>query len=156
MTFGFGKNDSEGKGGNETKSNFSGGFKLNKERSDGETDKQVYIGAETKLKGEINFSGPTFLDCQVRGNIDAEDSFTAGPCADIEGDIEGTEVTISGKVMGNINASRSISLERPAEVRGDLKAPKISIADGVIYNGSCSMKPPAEIVDLKRPANIKG
>ena len=154
MTFGFGKNDSEGNSGNETKGNYSGGFKLSKERSDG--DKQVYIGAETQLKGEVNFSGPTFLDCQVRGNVNAAESFTAGPCADIEGDIEGSEITISGKVMGNINASRSISLERPAEVRGDLKAPKISIADGVIYNGNCSMKPPAEIVDLKRPANIKG
>lgn len=153
MTFGFGKNDSEGEGNRDTKGNFSGGFKLSKERNDG--DKQVYIGAETKLKGDVNFSGPTFVDCQVRGKVDAEDSFTAGPCADIEGDIEGTEVVISGKVMGNINASRSISLERPAEVRGNLKAPKISIADGVIYNGNCSMKPPAEIVDLKRPASIK-
>lgn len=150
MTFGFGKNDVEHSataGG----LNLASGFKMTTEKEAG--SKEVYIGCGTSLEGPLKLAGPAYINCKLKGNITASETLTIGPNAEIDGQIEGSEVIVCGKVTGDINSNKSILLKQPAKVQGNLKAPKVGIDDGVVFNGQCSMKSPGEIVDLKREAN---
>lgn len=148
MTFGFGK---EGEESGENKLNLASGFKMSPEKEDGNTD--VYIGCGTVLEGPLKLAGSAFVNCKVKGNITAGETLTIGPNAEIDGQIEGSELIICGKVQGDVSSNKSILLKQPAKVNGNLKAPKIGIDDGVVFNGQCSMQSPGEIVDLKKEVN---
>ncbi len=147
MSFGFGKAEN-----NDSTTKTVADFQISPKQVNNSTptaNQEVYIGNGTTLEGSFIFEGPTYLNCKIVGDIKAKNMLKIGPEAEIRGQIEATEISVSGKLEGNIIASKSISLEKPAEVKGDLRAPKVSISEGVIFNGQCSMKSPSEIVDLK-------
>ena len=146
MSFGFGKTES-----NDSAAKNIADFQIGPKQGNATStsNQEVYIGSGTTLDGNFVFEGPTYINCRINGDIKAKNILKIGPEAEIRGEIEATEVTLSGKLEGNLIASKSISLEKPAEMKGDIRAPKVSISEGVIFNGQCSMKSPGEIVDLK-------
>ena len=97
------------------------------------------IGEETKLIGNIEQKGSIVVYGNVDGNIETEGSITIGKEGLVEGNLEGSNITISGKVRGNIIAKTKMILKKNSSLLGDVKAQKIVIDDGATFEGKCDM-----------------
>jgi hypothetical protein len=60
---------------------------------------------------------------------------TVGAEAVVRGNINATEISISGSVAGNLSASDTLLLNAGARVVGDLGAVRIGIAEGALVRG---------------------
>ena len=127
----FGKSDSEKSGTTCPAANgsFAGG------------QPEAFLGTGSKVIGNLSFSGPVHLGGEVEGEIHCKDRLTIGQSANVKAKISGTDVLVQGVVTGDISAAKSISLKKPAKVLGNISCESLSIEEGVVFEGSCSMKP---------------
>ena len=101
---------------------------------------EAFLGAGSKVVGNLSFSGPVHLDGEVEGEIHCKDRLTIGQSANVKAKVSGTDVLVQGGVVGDIIASKSISLRKPAKITGNISCESLSIEEGVVFEGSCSMK----------------
>ena len=98
------------------------------------------IGQQTKIKGEIIFSGGLHIDGQINGNITAvEDSgavLTLSEQGSIKGEVRVPNVILNGTVQGNVYAEEHIELALNARVTGNVYYNLIEMAMGAEVNGS--------------------
>jgi cytoskeletal protein CcmA (bactofilin family) len=64
----------------------------------------------------------------------------------VEGDLNGNQADVVGKVSGNIRAKELLQLRGDAVVNGNLYAGKLQIEPTATFNGQCHMG--ANIVDM--------
>lgn len=98
-----------------------------------------YLGKGVYLRGELHFSGKAHLEGQFQGGIRGQGTLLVGPTAEVEAEIEATQVVISGRVTGNIRASERVELKKPGHLVGDLSAPLVLMEEGVHFQGRCHM-----------------
>ncbi|EDN69845.1 protein containing DUF583 [Beggiatoa sp. PS] len=98
------------------------------------------IGQQTKIQGEIVFSGGLHIDGKIEGNITAvEDSgavLTLSEQGSIKGDVRVPNVILNGTVQGNVYAEEHIELALNARVTGNVYYNLIEMAMGAEVNGS--------------------
>jgi cytoskeletal protein CcmA (bactofilin family) len=99
----------------------------------------VFLGADSALEGELNFSGQARLDGRFSGRIQGTGTLMVGPTAQVKADIEADTVIISGEVIGAVVAGERIELKAPGKLRGDINAPLVVMDEGVQFEGHCSM-----------------
>ena len=97
------------------------------------------IGAGTTVEGKIKTQGSIRLDGKMTGEIHAAENLAIGMAGEIEGGVNGRNVTVGGKVRGNITAVEKLVLESKAVVRGDVRASKLIIDEGAVFDGKISM-----------------
>jgi cytoskeletal protein CcmA (bactofilin family) len=97
------------------------------------------IGKDTKIVGDIEFSGGLHIDGHVIGQIssinDANASITISEHGRVEGEIHIPNIIINGKVEGNIYSSNHIELVKKARIHGNVFYSVIEIAVGAEING---------------------
>jgi cytoskeletal protein CcmA (bactofilin family) len=93
------------------------------------------ITAQTSVKGEMHLGGPSIIAGRVQGNITTIDTLELTAEGVIEGDIEGTTLTIDGMVKGNITAAQACRLGPTARVAGDICVAHLAIAEGARFIG---------------------
>jgi len=72
-----------------------------------------------------------------------------GPSGFVEGNIEGTNADITGKVTGNITVKELLQLRGESNIAGNISAVKLQIDPTAIFNGKCQMGPqPASVVTM--------
>jgi cytoskeletal protein CcmA (bactofilin family) len=106
------------------------------------------IGAGTTITGNVNCSGDIRIDGTLKGNLQAKDKIIVGINGIIEGDINGKQADVLGKVVGVIRVSDLLYLHGKAIVDGDLYAGKLQIEPSASFNGQCHMG--ANIVDMTK------
>ncbi|RKZ40030.1 MAG: cell shape determination protein CcmA [Gammaproteobacteria bacterium] len=98
------------------------------------------IGQQTKIKGEINFSGGLHIDGHIEGHIRAlEDPsavLTLSEQGTIKGDVRVPNIILNGTVFGNVYAEEHIELAISASVTGNVYYKLIEVAAGAEVNGS--------------------
>jgi cytoskeletal protein CcmA (bactofilin family) len=97
------------------------------------------IGANTKMIGDVHFSGGLHIDGTVKGNVIAEgdDSLvTTSEKARIEGNVHVHSMVLSGEVIGDVYALKHIELAPNARVTGNVYYNLIEMAGGAEVNGS--------------------
>jgi cytoskeletal protein CcmA (bactofilin family) len=97
------------------------------------------IGANTKMVGDVHFSGGLHIDGTVTGNVIAEgdDSLvTTSEKARIEGNVHVHNIVLSGEVVGDVYALKHIELAPNARVTGNVYYNLIEMAGGAEVNGS--------------------
>lgn len=98
------------------------------------------IGKQTRITGDVHFSGGLHVDGTIRGNVIAENGtasvLTLSEQGNIEGDVEVPNVVLNGPVTGNVNSSERIELAANARVTGDVSYNLIEMAMGAEVNGS--------------------
>lgn len=99
----------------------------------------VFLGGDSNIEGQLNFSGQARLDGAFKGEIRGTGALLIGPAARVEADIQAASVTISGEVIGEINASERIELRAPGKLKGNINAPLVVMDEGVLFEGHCSM-----------------
>ena len=104
------------------------------------------IGAGTVITGNIDSNADLRIDGQVIGNITTTAKILIGPDGFVEGDINGNQANILGKINGNIRVNDLVHLRGKAIVQGNIYAGKLQIEPTVTFNGECHMG--ANVVEL--------
>jgi cytoskeletal protein CcmA (bactofilin family) len=98
------------------------------------------IGQQTRIEGDVHFSGGLHVDGRVKGNIIAGSGsasvLNVSEHGSIEGDVQVPTVVLNGKVNGDVRSDDRIELAAKAEVNGDVYYNLIEMAMGAAVNGS--------------------
>jgi len=97
------------------------------------------IAAGTTLKGDINSSGDIRIDGILNGNINSTAKVVIGSNGTVEGDINGQQADIMGKVNGTIKVKELLQLKGGSNVTGNIYAAKLQIETSANFNGQCHM-----------------
>src|SRR4030042_5509003 len=97
------------------------------------------IGADTKVVGDVSFSGGLRVDGQGKGNVTAQGD---QPCtlvlsenAKIEGKIRVSHVVINGTAVGPVHATEYVELQSKANVTGDVYYKTLEMQLGAVGQG---------------------
>lgn len=115
------------------------------------------IGSNTRIKGDIHFSGGLHIDGVVQGNVIAEtdDSMiTTSERGRIEGDVKVHKIVLNGEVIGDVYAYQHVELAPQARVQGNVHYAVIEMASGAAVNGNlihidAKSKAPSEKTNLR-------
>ena len=97
------------------------------------------IGADTRIEGDIHFSGGLRVDGSIRGNV-SEVSSTPGTLVlsehgRIEGAVTVSQLVINGKVVGPVRANQFVELQAKSRVIGDVYYQSLEMHTGAVIEG---------------------
>ncbi|PSJ18232.1 bactofilin family protein [Nitrosomonas supralitoralis] len=97
------------------------------------------IGTNTRITGDIHFTGGLRIDGHITGNIfaidDEHSTLVLSNEGSIKGKIKATNVVINGTVSGPIDAQGYLELQEKAKVYGDVHYGSIEIQLGASVDG---------------------
>jgi len=97
------------------------------------------ISLNSRIRGEILFSGVSTIDGGVEGVITSRGELTISETGEVYAPINGDIIKVEGHVKGDISATTAIELRNGSVVIGDIKSPNVVIEDGAVFSGRCSM-----------------
>ena len=112
-------------------------------QSSGSTSASL-IGAGTSMKGDITSNGDIRIDGALTGNIHCSAKVVIGAGGVVQGDINGQQADIMGKVTGTIKVKDLLQLKGGSLLNGNIQAGKLQIEPTASFNGECHMNPAAE------------
>jgi cytoskeletal protein CcmA (bactofilin family) len=101
------------------------------------------IGAGTTMKGDITSNGDLRIDGTLVGNIHCSAKVVIGAGGVVQGDINGQQADIMGKVTGTIKVKDLLQLKGGSHLNGNIQAAKLQIEPSANFNGECHMTTPA-------------
>ena len=105
------------------------------------------ISAGTTLKGDINSNADLRIDGTLIGNINSSAKVIIGANGVVEGDLQGQQADILGKVSGTVNVKELLQLKGSSVVNGNIKAGKLQVEPTATFNGECHMHNSSTISD---------
>ncbi|MBL7751631.1 MAG: polymer-forming cytoskeletal protein [Chitinophagaceae bacterium] len=112
---------------------------MSTEKTNGTGSGTTLIGSGTTLKGDISSNSDLRIDGMIIGNIRSSAKIVIGASGVVEGDIEGNQADIVGKVSGNIKVKDILQLRGDCVVSGNLYATKLQVEPTATFNGQCHM-----------------
>lgn len=102
----------------------------------------TFLGADARIEGTIEFDGTIRIDGEATGRIyGAGGTLIVGEGAVVSAEIRVDSAILMGEVTGTVAAANRIEAHPPSQINGDLQAPVVSIEAGVVFSGTCVMKP---------------
>ena len=93
------------------------------------------------FKGEISGQGDLFFDGGFEGKIHiADGSFTAGPNARVNAEIEAREIIVCGEVTGTLKARERVQVLSTGRVTGQMETRGVVIEDGAVLHGKVQVR----------------
>lgn len=97
------------------------------------------IGAGTRVKGDLLFTGGLRVDGEVDGNVIADtgkpSTLVLSEHARVDGEINVTHMVVNGTVTGPVRASEYLELQSKARLTGDVHYKTLEIQLGAIIEG---------------------
>ncbi len=97
------------------------------------------ICKQTKITGNVNFTGVLYVDGHIHGDIVAEEAenslLTIGLNGYVEGQINVPHIMILGRVKGDVHALEHVELMADSRVEGNVYYKLIEMAMGAEVNG---------------------
>ena len=124
---------------------------FNKEKSSENkpsTNSATLVSTGTTLQGDVKSDSDLRIDGTIHGNVSSSSKIIIGPTGYVEGNIQGQNADITGKVVGNITVSELLQLRGTCNVNGNLHATKLQVDPTAVFNGQCQMGNVANIVKL--------
>lgn len=97
------------------------------------------IGTDTRIEGDVFFSGGLRVDGAIRGNVSEP---TASPSTlilseygRIEGAVNASKIVINGKVIGPVKANEFIELQPKSRITGDVYYKSLEMHTGAVIEG---------------------
>ncbi|HEX2533931.1 MAG TPA: polymer-forming cytoskeletal protein, partial [Chitinophagaceae bacterium] len=97
------------------------------------------ISAGTTLTGDVHSENDLRIDGTVYGNVTSTSKIIIGPTGIIEGNIDGQQADITGKVTGNIAVRELLQLRGQCDVQGNIHAAKLQVDPTAQFNGQVQM-----------------
>jgi len=131
---------------------------FNKEKATAYSEKSysnsaTLISSGTTLKGDVKSENDLRIDGTIHGNVYSSAKIIVGPSGFVEGNIEGANADITGKITGNIAVKELLQLRGESNVNGNISATKLQIDPTATFNGKCQMgTQPASVVTMTNEA----
>ena len=97
------------------------------------------IGAGTRVKGDLFFTGGLRVDGQVDGNVIADEgkpsTLVLSENARVDGEINVTHLVVNGVVTGPVRAAEYLELQSKAKLTGDVHYKTLEMQLGAIVPG---------------------
>jgi len=122
------------------------------------------ISAGTTLTGDINSNSDLRIDGTLIGNINSTAKVIIGANGVVQGDIQGQQADILGRVTGAVKVKELLQLKGSSMIKGNIHAGKLQVEPTVIFNGECHMniapgqdekKADAKIADKSNAAGVQ-
>lgn len=104
------------------------------------------IGAGTHLHGDLSCQNDLRIDGKLTGNIFCEAKVVIGADGIVEGEVNGQNADVMGKIVGHIKINDLLNLRGNAEIKGDIFTKSLQVEPQVTFNGSCHMG--ASVVEM--------
>ncbi|MGD8339551.1 MAG: polymer-forming cytoskeletal protein [Gammaproteobacteria bacterium] len=120
------------------------------------------VGKDTRVHGDLEFTGGCLIDGYVKGNVKAISDENAMLSISERGEVEGAvivpNVLLNGTVKGDVKASRRVELGSNARVVGNVQYSLIEMAMGAEINGKLIHEPDSseETVDEILSSSARG
>ncbi len=119
---------------------------------------ETLVGGNTRIKGDLHFTGGCHVDGTVNGNISADaDSHSALSISE-DGNVDGAVtvpyVVLNGIVRGDVFANQRVELGPTARVIGNVYYNLIEMAIGAEINGKLVHQPQGQVPLLEQSARI--
>lgn len=111
-------------------------FSKNRNKAPNRID--TLVGAETRIEGDIHFTGGLRVDGSIRGNVTESvtpSTLVLSENGRIEGAITVSQVVINGKVIGPVHALQFIELQAKSRVTGDVSYKSLEMHTGCVVEG---------------------
>ena len=119
---------------------------------------ETLVGANSRIKGDVHFTGGCHVDGTVKGNITADpDSHSALSISEdgnVEGGVTVPYVVLHGIVRGDLFANQRVELGATARVIGNVYYNLIEMASGAEINGKLVHQPQGQVPLLEQTARI--
>jgi len=116
------------------------------------------VGANSKINGDIHFSGGCHIDGTVKGSVSADpDTDSALSISDIghvDGGVTVPYVILNGIIKGDLFASKRVELGATARVIGNVYYNRIQMAEGAEINGKLVHQPEGQVPLLQQATQI--
>lgn len=97
------------------------------------------IGVDTRIEGNVHFSGGLRIDGSVFGAItepnDSPSTLILSEHGKVEGAITASKVVINGTVIGPVKATQFIELQTKARIVGDVHYNSLEMHTGAVIEG---------------------
>jgi len=97
------------------------------------------IGADTRIEGDVHFSGGLRVDGAVRGNVSepnaSPSTLILSEHGRVEGAINASKIVINGKVVGPVKSNQFIELQAKARITGDVYYKSLEMHTGAVIEG---------------------
>ena len=113
------------------------------------------IAAGTTLKGDITSNGDIRIDGTLQGNIHCTAKVVIGANGTVEGDINGQQADVMGRVNGTVKVKELLQLKGGSLVNGNLHASKLQIEPTAKFNGQVHMTQSEAPVAISSSSNGK-
>lgn len=98
----------------------------------------TFISHETKIKGELEFSGNVRIDSEIEGDLTGKSGLLIlGEKAIIKGNIKSEAIVIMGQVEGCVEALDCVEVSPSGKVTGNIIAPNVNFEPGSAFVGRC-------------------
>lgn len=99
---------------------------------------KTLISADTRVRGDLEFSGGCLIDGYVEGNVTSTDegatlSISERGC--IEGAVVVPHILLNGTIRGDVHAIERVELGSKARVNGNVRYKLVEMAVGAEVNG---------------------
>jgi cytoskeletal protein CcmA (bactofilin family) len=97
------------------------------------------IGADTRIDGNVFFSGGLRVDGAITGDVTepnaSPSTLILSESGRIEGAVIASKVVINGKVIGSVKASQFVELQAKSNITGDLYYKSLEMHTGAVVEG---------------------
>jgi cytoskeletal protein CcmA (bactofilin family) len=97
------------------------------------------VGADTRIDGDLSFSGGLRVDGAIRGDVTEQNgnpsTLILSEHGKIEGAVTAAKIVLNGKVLGTVVASHFIELQTKARITGDLHYKSLEMHTGAVIEG---------------------
>jgi cytoskeletal protein CcmA (bactofilin family) len=98
-----------------------------------------FLDTGVRFEGTLDVTGTFRINGRVKGNILSDRTLVLGEGAQVEGQIEGNQVIITGRFDGVIFAKGRVEIQAKGVVSGEIHAPCLVVEPGGIFDGRCHM-----------------
>ena len=133
---------------------------FNKEKNQSASERSssnsaTLISPGTIFKGDVKSENDLRIDGTIHGNVKSSSKIIVGPGGYVEGNIEGANADVVGKVKGNIHVKELLQLKEQGNIEGNSFAAKLQIDPSAVFNGKCQMGAQAGSVVLMNNADVQ-
>lgn len=111
-------------------------FSKNRNKAPSRID--TLVGADTRIDGDIYFTGGLRVDGSIRGNVtesETPSTLVLSENGRIEGAITVSQVVINGTVTGPVHALQFIELQAKSRITGDVSYKSLEMHTGAVVEG---------------------
>jgi len=115
------------------------------------------VGENTKINGDVLFSGRCHVDGDIKGNVsadsDSNSALSISEGGNIEGGVTAPFVILHGLVRGDVFASQRVELGATARVIGNVYYNLIEMKVGAEINGKLVHQPHGKVPLIEKPSD---